>query len=65
MQRLVRVPDGIIQRDPTGRLPGRGTYLCHDPACRDPERAAEAIRRALGAELAPGLLEFEVNDAAT
>jgi predicted RNA-binding protein YlxR (DUF448 family) len=65
MDRLVRTPDGTVHRDPTGRLPGRGTYLCQEPACRDPERAATAVRRALGAELAPGLLEFEVNDATT
>jgi uncharacterized protein len=65
MDRLVRAGDGTIHRDPTGRLAGRGTYICHEAACRDPERAAEAVRRALGAELAPGTLEFEVNDAAT
>jgi uncharacterized protein len=65
MERLVRAEDGLVHRDPTGRAPGRGTYLCHEPACREPERAAAAIRRALGAELAPGTLEVEVNDAAT
>lgn len=65
MERLVRTQDGLVHRDPTGRLAGRGTYICHEPACREPERSAAAIRRALGAELAPGTLEFEVNDAAT
>ena len=65
MDRLVRTPSGTIHRDPTGRLAGRGTYLCHAPDCRDPERATAAIRRALGVELTPGLLEFEVNDATT
>ena len=65
MDRLVRTQDGLVHRDPTGRLAGRGTYICHEPACREPERSAAAIRRALGAELAPGTLEFEVNDAAT
>ena len=65
MDRLVRTQDGVIHRDPTGRLAGRGTYICHEAACRDPERAAQAVRRALGADLAPGTLEVEVNDAAT
>ena len=65
MDRLVRTPDGTIQRDPTGRLAGRGTYICHEPSCRDPERATAAVRRALGVELTPGSLEFEVNDATT
>jgi predicted RNA-binding protein YlxR (DUF448 family) len=65
MDRVVRGQDGTVHRDPSGREPGRGTYICHEPACRDPERGAAAVRRALGAELAPGTLEFEVNDAAT
>ncbi len=65
MDRLVRTGDGSVHRDDTGRLPGRGTYICHEPACRDPERAAAAVRRALGVEFAPGTLEIEVNDAAT
>jgi hypothetical protein len=64
MTRMVRSSDGTVSRDDTGRLPGRGTYVCNQPDCRDPERAAAAITRALGAEPAPGALEFEVNDAA-
>jgi predicted RNA-binding protein YlxR (DUF448 family) len=65
MIRMVRTTDGSIHRDETGRRPGRGTYICQEPACRDPERSAAAVKRALGAEPAPGALEFEVNDAAT
>ncbi|HEX2884770.1 MAG TPA: DUF448 domain-containing protein [Candidatus Limnocylindria bacterium] len=64
MDRLVRAADGTVHRDPTGKAQGRGTYICHEPACRDPRAAAAAVRRALGAELAPGTLEIEVNDAA-
>jgi uncharacterized protein len=64
MTRLVRTADGSVVRDDTGRQPGRGTYLCHDPACRDQTTAAAAIKRALGAEPVPSALEFEVNDAA-
>jgi len=64
MTRLVRTADGSVVRDDTGRQAGRGTYLCHDPACRDQTTAAAAIKRALGAEPAPSALAFEVNDAA-
>jgi predicted RNA-binding protein YlxR (DUF448 family) len=60
MTRLVRTADGSVVRDDTGRRPGRGTYICHDPACRDPITAAAAIKRALGAEPAPDALAFEV-----
>lgn len=31
--RLVRQPDGTIEVDPQGRLPGRGAYLCWSEAC--------------------------------
>jgi predicted RNA-binding protein YlxR (DUF448 family) len=64
MIRLVRIADGSVVRDDTGRQPGRGTYICDDPACRDRATAAAAIQRALGAEPVPSALEFEVNDAA-
>ncbi len=63
MTRVVRTPDGAVLHDVTGRVAGRGTYICNEPGCRDAERSAAAIKRALGAEPAPGALEFEVNDA--
>jgi uncharacterized protein len=59
MTRIVRSPDGTIARDDTGRASGRGTYICHEPACRDAEQRVEAVRRALGGEPAPGTLVFE------
>ena len=32
--RIVRTPDGSVTVDPTGKLSGRGAYLCTDqPAC--------------------------------
>jgi predicted RNA-binding protein YlxR (DUF448 family) len=33
LTRLVRTADGHVQLDVTGRLPGRGAYLCARPAC--------------------------------
>ena len=60
MDRMVRGADGSVYSDATGRAPGRGTYVCQEPACRDPERIAAAVKRALGAE--PRLAtELEVN----
>jgi predicted RNA-binding protein YlxR (DUF448 family) len=64
MTRIVRTPHGSVVADPTGRLPGRGTYICQEPACREPATAAAAIKRALGVEPEATALEFEVNDAA-
>jgi predicted RNA-binding protein YlxR (DUF448 family) len=63
MTRIVRTVEGIAELDASGRKPGRGTYICSEPTCRDPEQRAAAIKRALGAQPAPGALEFEVNHA--
>jgi hypothetical protein len=65
MTRVVRSADGSIAIDPTGKAAGRGTYVCDDPACREPKRLAEAVTRALSANVAQGALMLEVNDAAT
>ncbi|MCD6519843.1 MAG: YlxR family protein [Anaerolineae bacterium] len=31
--RIVRTPEGEIKIDPTGKVPGRGAYLCPNKAC--------------------------------
>jgi predicted RNA-binding protein YlxR (DUF448 family) len=31
--RIVRTPDGSVTVDPSGKLSGRGAYLCDSPAC--------------------------------
>lgn len=33
MVRLVRLAEGNVAVDPTGKKSGRGAYLCSDPAC--------------------------------
>jgi predicted RNA-binding protein YlxR (DUF448 family) len=63
LTRIVRTADGVVVVDPTGKAAGRGTYVCDDPACREPGRLAEAVKRALGVE--PGDIHIEVTNAAT
>jgi predicted RNA-binding protein YlxR (DUF448 family) len=65
MTRVVRSGDGSITLDLSGKAAGRGTYICEDPACREPRRLAEAVKRALGAAVEPGMLSLEVTDAPT
>jgi predicted RNA-binding protein YlxR (DUF448 family) len=43
----------MVMVDPSGKAPGRGTYLCDQAACRDPQRLAQGIGRALGATVVP------------
>jgi predicted RNA-binding protein YlxR (DUF448 family) len=65
MTRVVRAADGSIAPDPTGKAAGRGTYVCDDPACREPRRLAMAVHRALGTAVEPGALTLEVTNAPT
>jgi hypothetical protein len=65
MSRVVRAPDGSVALDPTGKAAGRGTYICDDPACRDPRSLATAVQHALGTPVEPGALTLEVTNAPT
>jgi predicted RNA-binding protein YlxR (DUF448 family) len=55
--RIVRTPAGALLLDPTGRVAGRGAYICADGTCRAAALKRHAIERALKAPLPPGLLE--------
>jgi predicted RNA-binding protein YlxR (DUF448 family) len=63
MSRLVRRADGSVTIDPTGKAPGRGTYLCDQAACREPRRLAEGVERALGGRVEADLILSEVEHA--
>jgi predicted RNA-binding protein YlxR (DUF448 family) len=62
--RIVRTPDGRMTLDPTGRLAGRGAYLCVDPACRRTALSKNILTRALGVPLPDDLRsELEIGAA--
>ena len=63
MTRVVRLADGSILVDPTGKAPGRGTYLCEQAACREPKALAEGIQRALGGSVRAEQILAEVSHA--
>lgn len=60
--RLVRLPDGHIEVDPTGKKSGRGAYLCASGACwaRAIERGqiAQALKAPLPAEDRAALVTY-------
>lgn len=47
LTRLVRTPDTGVQIDPSGKLAGRGAYLCDNPACWAQAASSDALNRAL------------------
>ena len=45
--RVVRTPAGEIRLDDSGRMPGRGAYLCKQPECLRRALKTRALERAL------------------
>jgi len=53
LTRVVRTPEGTIQVDPSGRMNGRGAYLCDKAVCWDRAATTPVLARALKAEITP------------
>ncbi len=49
--RVVRTPAGLVTIDATGRLPGRGAYLCADGSCWRLALRRSSLERALEVSL--------------
>ena len=49
--RVVRQTDGTVSLDFSGKLNGRGAYLCPDIACLAKARKAKALERSLETEI--------------
>ena len=60
--RIVRSPGGDVQVDPTGKLAGRGAYLCSNRECWNlalvQRRLDRALKTRLGDEALSLLAEF-------
>jgi hypothetical protein len=50
---VVRTPDGAVAVDLTGKLNGRGAYLCPDDACWTLAERRHAVERALSVRIEP------------
>ena len=62
--RIVRTGEHTGELDFSGKKPGRGAYICHDPACLKKARKSKSLDRALDVTLADEIyakLEEEMN----
>ena len=50
--RIVRTTAGNVVADVSGKLSGRGAYLCHEPACWQKGLRKDALARALKTTIA-------------
>ena len=55
--RVVRTPEAQVKLDPTGRMNGRGAYLCRDAACLRKAAKNGALSRALGVQVPEQVLK--------
>jgi len=55
--RVVRDPRGSVCLDETGKLPGRGAYLCRSEQCAERAIKQKKLGRALGVAVGAELLE--------
>jgi predicted RNA-binding protein YlxR (DUF448 family) len=51
MIRVVRCTDGNVCLDFSGKLNGRGAYICPDPECLKKARKSKALDRSLEVEI--------------
>lgn len=68
MVRIVRLASGKVEIDPTGKRPGRGTYLCPIQACWENAlkrgRLEHALRGPIPAEAREALRAYAVTHLA-
>lgn len=58
LTRIVRKPEGEVRIDPTGKLNGRGAYVCDKPACWERVITTPLLWRALNVQMAPETLDI-------
>lgn len=65
LTRIVRTPEGDVKIDPSGRMNGRGAYLCTKRSCWQRALSTNALSRALNIALTEetlaSLTEFAAN----
>ncbi|HIW94111.1 MAG TPA: YlxR family protein [Candidatus Flavonifractor merdipullorum] len=49
--RVVKSPEGEVSLDFKGKKPGRGAYVCPDPACLAKARKSRALERAFSCQM--------------
>ena len=47
MIRVVRTPEGAVNLDFSGKMNGRGAYICPNPECLKKVRKSKALERSL------------------
>lgn len=57
LMRVVKTPSGEIKPDATGKLNGRGAYICQSSECFKKARKSGALQRAFGENVPDSVYE--------
>ena len=57
LMRVVRSPEGAVSLDLTGKMNGRGAYVCRNKACLTAAIKARRIERAFGCPVAADIYD--------
>ncbi len=55
--RITRTPEGAVEIDPTGKLAGRGAYVCPSRECLDLAAKGKRLDKALGVTVPDAVIE--------
>ena len=55
--RIVRSKEGVISVDLTGKMPGRGAYICRDASCLNMAQKAKRLERAFSTKIEPEIYD--------
>lgn len=55
--RVVRTPEGTLCMDATGKMNGRGAYLCHEPECFDKMVKSRRLGKEFDMQIEPSVYE--------
>lgn len=58
LTRIVRTPEGDIRIDPTGKMNGRGAYLCDKPGCWERAVATPVLARSLNVQVTQEIRDY-------
>lgn len=65
--RIVRGPEGEVQVDPSGKMPGRGAYLCQQESCialaEKTGRLQQALKTQVPSEIYQDLKTYASKDS--
>jgi len=55
--RIVRTPEGVVMVDPTGKMSGRGAYICPNELCFKRAAKSHALDKVLKTKIPQNLLQ--------